>query len=114
MISSVSPLSNATKGCVQRSPIGKLNLSFCCQSSFREARVIETILRTLGVRSACRNTVTFAFRTHVGESCDGVFVAGSGLSVEDDTLMHNAAKISAALSATGGLVVRYVYGTHLP
>jgi hypothetical protein len=69
----------------------------------------STILRTLGVRSACRNTVTFALRTHVGASCEGVCVAGSGLSIEDDTLIHNAANISAALSAASRLVLCYEY-----
>ncbi len=63
-----------------------------------EIRSVGKLEITFGVRSACRNTVTFALSTHVGVSCGGDCAAGGGLSSEDDTLMHKAAKMSAALS----------------
>lgn len=56
------------------------------------------MLGTLGVRSACRKTVTLAFNNQVGASCDVACAAGSGRSIEEDTRMHKAAKMSAALS----------------
>ena len=82
MISSFSPFSRWTKGCVHTSPMGKLNFNFC-----------------LGVRSACRKTVTFALRIQVGGSPLLVASAdGIGRSGEDDTRMQRLARISAALS----------------
>lgn len=54
--------------------------------------------QTLGVRSACLNTVTLAFNNHVGASWLGFWVNGKGLSIDEDTRMHRAAKMSAALS----------------
>jgi len=39
-----------------------------------------------------------AFNNQVGASCDAIWAAGSGLSIEDDTRIQRAAKMSAALS----------------
>ena len=70
IISSVSPFRRATKGWVQGSPIGKLNFSFCCElrSKLVHAEAEDNRHWTLGVRSACRNTVTLAFKSQVGAS----------------------------------------------
>lgn len=59
--------------------------------------------QTLGVRSACLNTVTLAFNNQVGASWLGFWANGKGLSIDDDTRMHRAAKISAALSGGSGV-----------
>ena len=83
MISSRSPLSKRTKGCVHGSSIGKLNLSFC-----------------FGVRSACRNTVTFAFSNHVELSpcASDSAAACKTRSGDERTWKHILDKTSAALS----------------
>lgn len=53
---------------------------------------------TLGVRSAWRKTVTLALSSHVKDSCVGTSAVGSGLSRDDESRIHSAARISAALS----------------
>ena len=59
-----------TKGCVQKSPIGKLNFNL-----------------RFGVRSAWRNTVTFALRCQSAD-WDTASAGGKGQSMEDETRMQ--------------------------
>lgn len=57
-----------------------------------------TNIFTLGVRSACRNTVTLAFSVHMGASWLVPPGPRAGLSIEVERRIQKAARMSAALS----------------
>jgi len=78
-----------------RFPDGKIKLEFLLKIDNSVTKMWkERNYCTFGVRSAWRNTVTLAFNNHVGDSCGGMSAAGTG----NDSRIHKAASISAALS----------------